>query len=65
MPDYRRSDMCAAIDDYVLNARYRDLLRLRFCEGKTYDEIAELVNYSPQHVKHVCKTYKEYLISRL
>lgn len=65
MPDYKRSDMCKAIDEYVINPRYRALLRMRYCEGLTYDQIADAVSYSPQHVKHICKTYKDYLISRL
>lgn len=65
MPDYKNSDMCNAINEYVRNPRYKELLRLRFCEGRTYEEIAALVCYSPQHVKHICKTYKDYLISRL
>lgn len=65
MPDYRNSDMCKAISEYVRNPRYRELLRLRYCEGRTYEEISELTNYSPQHVKHICKAYKEMLISHL
>ena len=65
MPDYRNSDMCHAIDEYVRNPRYRNLLRLRFCENATYEEIAEKVNYSPQHVRYICKMYREFLISHL
>ena len=65
MPDYRNSDMCHAIEEYVRNPRYKELLRLRFCEGRTYEEIAERVSYSPQHVKHICKQYKELLLSHL
>ena len=65
MPDYKNSDMCRAIEEYVRNPRYRAMLRLRFCEGATYEEIAEAVAYSPQHVKHICKTYKALLMSHL
>ena len=65
MPNYRRSDMCNAIEEYVINHRYRKVLKLKYCEGMTYEEVAEVVNYSPQHVKHICKTYKEYLMSRI
>ena len=65
MPDYKNSDMCRAISEYVRNPRYRELLRLRYCEGRTYEEIGEITNYSVQHVKHICKTYKEYLLSHL
>lgn len=65
MLDYKRSDMCRAIDEYVINRRYRDVLKLKYCEGMTYEEVADAVNYSPQHVKHICKTYKDLLISHL
>ena len=65
MPDYKNSDMCNAIDEYVRNPRYRLLLHLRFCEGETYEQIAEKVSYSPQHVKHICRTYRDKLISHL
>ena len=38
---YRNSDMMTAIDEYVHNSRYRAILRLRFCESMTYEEIGE------------------------
>ena len=65
MPSYKRSDMQQAINEYIINPRYRDLLLLRLCEGRTYEEIAEIVSYSPQHVKYICRTYKDFLISHL
>ena len=65
MSNYKRSEMLRAIDEYVLNPRYRELLRLRFCDGMTYEQISEAVNYSAQHVKHICRAYKDYLISCL
>ena len=63
--DYRNSDMLNAINEYIRNPRYRELLRLRLCEGATYEQISEAVNYSQQHVKYICKQYTGYLISRL
>ena len=65
MPEYKNSDMCRAIDEYVHNPRYRELLRLRYCEGFTYEQIASAVNFSPQHVRYICKYYKNLLISGL
>ena len=53
------------IESYVINPRYRELLRLKLCEGMTYEQVAEAVNYSTQHVKHICRAYKEFLISLL
>ena len=65
MPNYKNSAMTEAIDEYVHNPRYRELLRLRFCEGCTYEEIAERVNFSARHVRNVCKAYKPILIDNL
>lgn len=62
---YKNSDMLQVINEYVHNARYRDLLRLKYCEGHSYEEIAAIVGYSPQHVKTICRSYKELLMSRL
>lgn len=65
MPNYKRSDMCNAIDDYIINASYRLVLKLRYCEGLTYEQVGERTGYSTQHVKRICKTYKDFLISRI
>ena len=65
MPEFRNSDMRLAIEEYVHNSKHRELLRLRYCDGYTYEEIAWRTDYSPQHVKAVCREYKNLLISRL
>lgn len=62
---YKNSDMLLAIGEYVHNAQYREVLRLRLCEGYTYEQIGELCRFSPQHVKRICKTYSELLMSCL
>lgn len=65
MPEYKNSDMLHVISEYVHNPKYRDILRLRYCDGFTYEEIAGEVNFSPQHVKAICAKYKPVLISHL
>lgn len=65
MPEYRNSDMCRIIDEYIHHPRYRIILRLRFCESMTYEEIAEEVGYSPQHVKDLCRKHKHTLFRHL
>ena len=65
MPDYSNSAMKKAIEEYCHNSRYREVLHLRYCEGFPYEAIGEMTHYSTQHVKHICKTYKEYLIGLL
>lgn len=65
MPKYNRFDMCKAIETYVINSRYREVLQLKYCEGLTYEQVAEATHYSTQHVKYICGEYKEYLLSHL
>lgn len=65
MPVYKNSDMRQAIDEYVHNQRHREALCLRFCDGLTYEEIAGAVNFSPEHVRSICKKYKAILFSAL
>ena len=62
---YNRYELCKAIDTYVINPRYREVLRLKLCEGFTYEQVAEAVHYSTQHVKYIVKEYKGFLISHL
>lgn len=65
MPNYDRFDMCNAIERYVINSKYRDILRLKYCEGCTFEKVAEITHYSVTHVKRICKEYKSYLMNRL
>ena len=65
MPEYSNSQMRQIIDEYIHHPRYRLVLRLRFCESLTYEEIGEEVGYSTQHVKDICRRHKHTLISHL
>ena len=65
MPIYKNSDMLAIIEEYVHNPKYREILRMRFCDSCTYEEIGYAVGFSPQHTKSICAKYKQLLISLL
>ena len=65
MPAYDRFEMCKTISAYVINAKHREVLRLRYCEGYTYEAAGDAVGYSTQHVKHICKAYRDLLLSHL
>ncbi len=62
---YKNSDMQAAINEYVHVTWQREALRLRFCEGMTYEQIAEKMGYSTQHIKATVKRHKDTLFSNL
>ena len=65
MKYYKNSDMIHAINEWVHNPRYREVLRLKLCEDFTYEEIAGAVGFSPQHVKFICRSYREHLLSQV
>lgn len=53
MTDYKNSDMERAIDEYIHNARDRDLLKRRLIDGMCYEPLAEEFNLSVQRVKAI------------
>lgn len=53
MMDYKNSDMERAIDEYIHNARDRDLLKRRLIDGLCYEPLAEEFNLSVQRVKAI------------
>ena len=63
--EYTNSQMAEAISEYVHNRVYREVLVLRYCDSLTYEQIAEAVGFSPQHVKYICQKHKELLFSHL
>lgn len=65
MVKYDRYKMRDAIDRYVVNPRYRNVLLLKYCDGYSHEEVGEKTNYSTQHVKFICKEYQDYLFSHL
>ena len=62
---YKNSDISAAIDEYVHVSWQREVCRLRFCEGLTYEEIAERAGYSTQYIKEIIKKHKVILFANL
>ena len=65
MPKYNRYKMNQIIEAYVINPKYRQVLTLRYVEGMTHEQVAETAGYSTQHVKNICKQYKNFLFSLL
>lgn len=62
---YTNSAMRTAIEELVHVQRHRTVLVLRYCDGLTYDEISNETSFSPQHVKYICKNYKNLLMNHI
>lgn len=62
---YTNSQIKAAIDEHVHVAWQREALKLRYCEGLTYEQIGERTGYSTQYIKEIMKKHKPLLFPYL
>ena len=53
LPDISRTQLNDAINEWILKEKYREILRLRLLDGRTYGEIAELVDMSERQIKNI------------
>lgn len=60
---YTNSQMSTIIDEHVHSSWQRKALKLRFCDGLTYEQIAETTGYSTQYIKEIVKRHKPLLFS--
>jgi len=47
------------INEWIINARQKEVAELRFCEGKTFEEIAELLDISTTSSKKIAYKCEE------
>ena len=59
MPDYTNSAMRAYIDEHVHKARDRRILKLKYIDGLTHEEIAEAVQMSPRQIDTITRRFRE------
>lgn len=62
---YSNSKIQAVIDEYVHSVWQREACRLRFCDGLTYEQIAEQLGYSTVYIKEIIKKHKPILFANL
>lgn len=53
MKDYKNSDICAAIDEYIHSERDRAILKRRLVDGICYEPLAEEFGLSVQRIKAI------------
>ena len=62
---YTNSRITAVIDEHVHSSWQREALKLRYCDGLTYEQIAEKMGYSTQYIKEITKRHKDVLFANL
>ena len=60
-----RSDLEVLIDEWCLRRKYRDILKLRYLDGYTYEEIAEIVDMSDRQIKRIVYKYGDMVLSHV
>ena len=53
MRDYSRSEIEAAIDEWVLNERHRKIMKRRLIDGICYEPLAEEFDMSVSQIKRI------------
>lgn len=53
MTEYTNSQIDFYISEYIHSKRDRDILRLRYIDGLTYEQISERVDMSVRQVKNI------------
>lgn len=48
-----RSEVERIIDEWCFNQKYREILKLRYLDGMTYEAIAERVDMSEKQIKNI------------
>ncbi len=51
--EYRNSDICRVIDEYIHSERDRKILKRRYCDGICYEPLAEEFDLSVRQVKNI------------
>lgn len=65
MKSYTNSRITYLIDEHIHNARDREILKRRLCDGLTYERLAEQFDLSTQRVKAIIYKAQEKLIRYL
>ena len=60
--DYTNSEIERRISEKIHNAKYRDIMRMRFIDGLTYERIAEAVEMSPRYIRSLVKRLNAIII---
>ena len=65
MKEYKNSEICAVIDEYIHNERDRRLLKRRLVDGICYEPLAEEFGLSVQRTKTIIYKSQEKIFKHL
>ena len=65
MRDYSRTEICEAIDEWILNEKHRAILKRRLIDGIVFDSLAEEFDMSPRQIKRIVYKAQETLFRHI
>ena len=65
MKEYTNSQIASVIDDYIHNKRNRKLLKRRYIDGSTFEELAEEFDLSVRQTKTIVYTAEKVIFSHI
>lgn len=65
MKDYSRSELTEAIDEWVLNEKYRAILKRRLIDGICFEPLAEEFDMSVRQIKNIVYKSQEKVFRHL
>lgn len=63
--DLSRSEIEAAIDEWVLNQRDREILKRRLLDGVIFETLSSEFELSVRHIKTIVYKYEEKLFTKI
>ena len=65
MKEYTNSQVAAVIDEYIHKKRNRELLKMRYIDGLTFEELAEKFDLSVRQTKNIVYTNEKVIFSHI
>ena len=65
MRDYSRSELPAAIDEWILNEKYRAILKRRLLDGICFEPLAEEFDMSVRQIQNIVYKSQEKIFKHL
>lgn len=65
MKEYTNSQISAVIDEYIHNKRNRELLKRRYIDGSTFEELAEEFDLSVRQTKTIVYAAEKVIFSHV
>lgn len=63
--EYANSQIALVIDEYIHKKNHRELLKMRYIDGLTFEELAEKFDLSVRQTKNIVYTNEKVIFSHI